>query len=190
MVSKSFNVSGGRSQTYTLEGYGLRLRIPSGALPPDLPPMKLQITPSLMGHYKFPDDCEVVSGIYWISFPRQFLEPATLDIQHYADVSTCSEDSMPYFAVAKCSQKNLPYCFEPVDGGVFTPLSCYGTLQITGFSGFTILLKKVLPSKVDSRAYTAQMFFQPHPQQSWTLHFVVSPSLEICKTVSKVVIII
>ena len=46
------------------EGYGLKLHIPENSLPSDMKEITLTIIASIAGHYKFPENPSLFSGIY------------------------------------------------------------------------------------------------------------------------------
>ena len=103
---------------YEWKGHGLRLQVPANALEPLSPPATITIQASLSGHYHLPDHSQLVSGVYWISFPGKFSRPVTLEVQHCASLQPAHETSSLTFVTAKCSQETLPYNFRPMTGGV------------------------------------------------------------------------
>ncbi len=204
--SITYTVSGGRPQTFMWKGYGVRVMIPKGAVPPDLPPTVLQITASLTGHYEFPEDCELVSGIYCIAFPLEFVQPVTLTIQHCLDVLRTSQCSSLSFVVAKSTQKDLPYRFEQVEGGIFTPHCPCGSIKTTHFSFWGIVRSlrgsrqkdgnegthgqksATAPANPARKSYSAQLFYRRNlGVYNWTLHFVIISNLAISRTVSYII---
>ncbi len=203
--STTYAVSGNKPQIFKWTGYGIRVRIPKGAVVPNLPPTELQITASLTGQYAFPEGYELVSGVYCISFPLEFAQPATLDIQHCLALTRSCQCSSLSFVVAECSERQPPYKFELVEGGTFTPRSPYGSLKTTHFSLWAILRRShrsrqrdgdnstttedsssaAAPTEPTPISYSAQLFYLQNPGiYSWTLHFVIIPNLEISRTVS------
>ena len=191
IASKAYTVTGSQSLECTLEGYGVRLYIPEGALPPDTPPTELQITACSSNQYKLPEGYQIVSGIYFISFPREFLKPVTVKIQHCLDLTRATECSSVKFAVARTSQAHPPYEFEIQKDEVFTSHNSYGTIRITSFSLITTLwnwISRYLPDRESSsqdvaKCYAAEQFFR-HNTPCWTLHVVVIPDLDYYKSVS------
>ena len=187
-------------QEFKWQGYDIRLRMPAGAVVPDLLPMNLQVTASLRGQYEFPDGCEQVSGVYCISFPLELAKSATLDIQHCVEITHKYQCSSLSFA--SCSQRNPPYKFELVGGGIFNTHYTYGSVKTTHFSHWVVLLiRRVLgweqggvePEKQPISAthvqpttiYNAQLFYLQNPGvYSWMLHLVIIPNLEISIAVS------
>ncbi len=180
--SVTYTVSGGKSSVFAWQGHGITLTIPAGAVPPNTPPTKLQITASVAGQFKFPEGCELVSGVYCVSFPVEFAKPVALDIQHCLQLTSVHECSLLSFAVAKDTQTGPPYKFELVEGGKFTPHEQIGSLTVTHFSRWAIL--KIGKKSTARKGCAAQLFYrQNHGICNWTLHFVITPRLDICKTV-------
>ena len=201
------HISGEKPLTYEWKGYGIKIQIPKGALPPDVTSAELRIRASLAGQYEFPEDHELVSGIFWISFPHQFLRSAILNIQHCLALTHPSQCSSLSFVVAKCTQKGLPYRFKLLEGGVFTSHSSYGSISITQFSGLGIARKRkrarndtqpvtkaAKPDRGDphvsphdlsaEKQYSAQLYYLPKGINKWLLHFLIFQDLDICNTVS------
>ena len=185
LASVSYVIYQSKPQTHAWKGYGIRLSVPKNALPPLQQCAELVITASVMGQYKFPDDCEVVSGIYWIS-SQLLQELVTLSVSIEYSLGLSRTFSSLRFVIAKSSEQHLPYHFELCDGGVFTPHSPYGILKVTEIPvfGLAIVQKKAHLSESE-RSFTVQMFYQEHTPRSWTLHFVVLPNLDVYKTVSR-----
>ena len=200
------HISGEKPLMYEWKGYGLRMQILKRALPPDVTSAELRIKASLAGQYEFPEDHELVSGIFWISFLHPFLQPAILDIQHCLALTHPSQCSSLSFVVAKCTQKGLPYRFKLLEGGVFTPQSSYGSISIAQFSGVGIAQKRrhasddiqpaIKAAKTDrgdphvsphdlsaEKQYSAQVYYLPTGINKWRLHFLIIQDLDICNTV-------
>jgi len=126
----------GQAQSFEWVNRGFKLHIPEDALPPEVNEAQVHITASLSGQFQFPEDAELVSGIYWLATPHKFAKPATVEIQH-CSLRTEHPASLTY-VVAKCTQKDLPYHFNVLNGGVFAPSSRYGSINLTHFSGVGI----------------------------------------------------
>ena len=71
---------------FNWEGYGLHLYIPEGALPPEIEECTIYIEDSVEGDYAFPDNCYLVSAVYWFHcVPKcKFSKPIILEMQHCA----------------------------------------------------------------------------------------------------------
>ena len=125
--------------------------------------------------FQFPEDSDLLSPVFWISTPCKFAEPVTLEIQHCAFQE---DDTTLSFVSAKCSQKELPYNFRPVDGGVFTTHSSYGSIQLNHFSGFGITGRKRT-----SRSYCAHLYHTMKQTYDWRYYFVITQDLDMKNTV-------
>ena len=119
--------------------HGFKLHLPENALPPEVEECEVHVKASLSGQYKFPDGSDVISGIYWIYAPHEFAQPVTAEIQHCVQLASPEDSDDLSLVVAKCSQKNLPYEFKLLEGGVFSPHSSYGSIQLTHFSALGII---------------------------------------------------
>ena len=182
---------------YYWEEHGLRLHIPADALDTNTPPLTMKVQASLSGQFKLPDDMELVSGIYWISFPaKSLVQPVTLELQHCAEQN---EQMYLTFVTSKCNQETLPYQFEPLPGGVFTTTSDYGAVQLYHFSGVAVARKKRRRTQSHSREqegdtddksteesvakkYIALTYYKQarSTRTTWEMHFTIIPNLELC----------
>ena len=146
----------------------------------------MTIQASLSGQYQLPDDTELVSGVYWVAFPRRFSQPVTMELQHCACLEHPDQLSSLFFITAKCNQKTLPYQFQPVPGGVFSTNSSYGAIELSHFSAFAVGWRKW-----KRKYYTAQIYYLPQvPPTKWIMHFTVTRKLKLCLKVCTVSIII
>ena len=145
---------------------------------------------SLSGQYQFPEDTELISGIYWITSPYKFIKPTTVEIQHcIPKLEHLQHLSRLRFIVAKCTQEDLPYQFKILSGGVFSPSSRYGSIKLTHFSGVGIVfLKTVMQwlgfSAYQPRNYCARLYYSSSGIHSWEVYFVIMWDLELHISVS------
>ena len=191
----------GEPLDYYWEEHGLRLHIPADALDANTPTLTMKIQASLSGQFKLPDDMELVSGVYWISFPaKSLVQPVTLELQHCAYLKQ-TEQTYLTFVTSKCSQKTLPYKFEPFDGGVFSSKSEYGIVQIKHFSGIAIASEvnpnhsrehekggsdeKTAEQSV-AKKYVALTYYTQakSTRTTWKMYFTIIPSLALRLKVS------
>ena len=185
----------GEPLDYYWEGHGLRLHIPADALDPSTPPLTMRIQASISGQFKLPDDMDLVSGVYWISFPAKVLkQPATLELQHCAYLEQ-TEQTCLSFVISECNQPLL-YQFKPLPGGVFTTSSDYGTVQLDHFSGLAIARRKRRQNRRHSREqkenaddniavqsvgkkYVALTYYTQATRTTWKMHFTIIPNLDL-----------
>ena len=190
----------GEPLDYSWEGHGLRLHIPANALQPNTPLLTMRIQASLSAQFLLPNDMELVSGVYWISFPaKSLVQPVTLELQHCAHLEH-NEETYLTFVTSKCNQETLPYQFEPLPGGVFTTTSDYGAVQLYHFSGVAVTRKKRRRTQSRSRSreqegdtdgksaeqsvakkYVALTYYKQARSAitTWEMHFTIIPNLDI-----------
>ena len=114
-----------------------------------------------------------MSGVYWIAFPKRFLNPVTVEVQHCALVEHADQLSSLSFVTAKCTQKELPYNFRPLNGGEFSGESCYGTIKMNHFSAVAVV------SSGKQRAYVALTYYTPQVAFAWLMDFIIVRNLEL-----------
>lgn len=168
----------GQSQSLEWLNHGFKMHFPENALPPGVDNCQVLIKASFSGQFNFPRDTELISGIYWISSQHIFTRPVTLEIQHCVHTDLYHPSSLTYI-VAKCSQKNLPYRFKTLDGGVFSPSSQYGSIDLTRFSGLAIS-----SHQPHVRSYCARLYYNSSGTHSWDVYFAIMWNLELHIAVS------
>ena len=169
-----------KAQTFHWKGYGLKLHIPPGALPPGMKQCELVIKVGISGQLTLPRNTSLVSAVYWLhSEPRcEFSQPLTVEIQHCATSSQTSRLSF-----AKCSHYSLPYNFEILEEGDFSP-DTYGCIQLQSFSLLTVLrrLRKRIFGAGDVKYY-ARVYYLWRDESRREIHFVITKDLEAHATV-------
>ncbi len=169
------------SQTFLWDGYGFKLHIPQNSLPPGVDQCRLDIKASVAGNYQFPNNLQLVSGVFWVrphpSGPFQQL--LTVEIQHCAKMTSSTKLS---FVRARCSQESLPYTFKQLEGrgSSFTEHSSYGSLELNQFSGLAVTGEDV------ERKYIASLYYFGSELHSREIHFIVNWNDEIHRSVSDV----
>ena len=167
-------VQSGQAQSFEWRGYGFKLYTPDDALPSGMNECLIRIQAGLSGQLHLPQQYSLVSAVYGITMTAQFAKPVTIEMEHCAVCNSPDDCEALTFAVAKTATKELPYSFEVLPGGVFTPLSSQGSINIQHFSLFTILAR--LRSR---RRYCAQLFYIRMQPTDWRLHFVITKDLEV-----------
>jgi len=160
--------------SFEWKGYGVRLGVPKNSIPASMAECTINIKASLSGEFKFPEDSDLLSPVFWISAPCQFLKPVTLEIQHCALTEDETFISDLKFVSARCSQKFLPYTFRPIDDGVFTIHSSYASIELTHFSGLAVTGKKST-----QRSYCAHIYYSSEGILNWTFYFIITRHLDI-----------
>ncbi len=168
------------SQTFLWDGYGFKLHIPQDSLPAGVDQCRLEIKASVAGNYQFPDNLQLVSGVFWVRShsPGPFQQLLTVEIQHCAKMTSSTKLS---FVRARCSQNSLPYTFKQLEGrgSSFTEHSSYGSLELNQFSGLAVTGEDV------ERKYTASLYYFGSELHSREIHFIVNWNDEIHRAVSE-----
>ena len=172
----SFIIFANRAWSFHWAGYGLKLHIPQEALPANVEECRLLIKVGLSGKFALPPDLSLMSAIYWLDTePRcKFSKPIALEVQHCAN---CTQSSQLSFVHAKCSQKELPYSLKILEGGVFSPYTSYGSIQLNHFS-FAAVAGNGEPQ------YCARLYYTVNDLTARTAHFVITKNLDACVPVS------
>ncbi len=171
------------SQTFVWDGHGFKLHIPQDSLPAGVDQCQLDIMASVAGEYQFPDNLQLVSGVFWLRPhpPGSFQRLLTVEIHHCAKMTGSTKLS---FVRALCSQESLPYTFKQLKRrGSFADQTSYGSLEVSHFSGLAVTGEDV------DREYTASLYYLGSELHSREIHFVVSWNDEIHRTVSAVLYI-
>ena len=111
----------------------------------------------LGGQFKLPENSQLISAIYWITSSEVFLKEVTVNIQHYAVITSEEQCSKFRFIVAKCSQEVLPYTFREKES-LFNAHTRYGAIKVKQFSIFA----QTAPEGTDLRI-TSLKFYKPQP---------------------------
>ena len=176
----SFVVPDSRSHSFEWQGHGLKLHIPEGAVPAHTG-CRVDFKAGFTGQFNIPDDLQLVSCVYWLSCSQKFAKPVTLEIEHCASLQDSSQSSSVSFIAAECSQAKLPYKFEVLEGGKFAPKSSYGSIQVSQFSFFAIIISKIFPSP---QRYCCTHHYIQKGHNKWDVDFVITPHLQASLTVS------
>ncbi len=166
-------------QTFHWVGYGFKLTIPQGSLPAGVDQCRLEIKASVAGQYLFPDNLQLVSGVFWICpLPLcRFQQQLKVEIQQCAKMTSSTKLS---FVRAHCSQESLPYTFKQLEGrGSFTEHSSYGCLSVNHFSSYAITAE----GDVDL-PYVASLYYLKADPRTVEIHFTINVDDEIHNTVS------
>ena len=161
-------------------------------LPPAVDECRVHVKASLSGQFDFPKDAELVSGLYWLSSRHVFTRPVTVEIQHCAQEDAQHQSRLTYI-VARCSQEELPYQFKSLEGGVFSPSSQYGTINLTHFSGLAVTSQphhprqsplQKLSQKVRAKRYCAQLYYSSSSIHGWEVYFAIMWDIDLHINVS------
>ena len=107
-----------------------------------IPPSQVLIKVLVGGKFQFPDKVELVSALYVIQFPENFLQqPVELEIQHCVSLKSSRHFKYLSFVIAPTHESVPPYRFQFIDGGKFYTDSQYGKIVRSKFSITGIVLK-------------------------------------------------
>ena len=165
------------AQSLEWKGYGLKLFIPSDALLPGVESCIITIRVGLSGPFQLPRHYDVISAVYDIRTTTELARPITTEIEHCAHCNSPRDSSNFTFAVA--DSKASPYKFELHHGGLFAPLSRYGSISIRHFSRFVILryIGQWFFSS-PSLYYCAQVYYICKQLADWRVNFVITRDLQ------------
>ena len=191
MVARTEFTYTGAAESFEWSGHGFRLHFPEHVLPRDVSACVVDVKAAISGQFEFPEGAELVSGVYCIYCPHKFTQPVTVELQHCADITSKKDASQLSFVIAKCSQPDLPYRFKPLDGGVFSHHSSYGSIELSHFSILAVVSQ---PEEAASVAacpvnYCSQLYYKDHELDTKKVHFVITQDLELHMQVWSVVIV-
>ena len=117
--------------------YGFKMNFPEGTIPPS----QVLIKALVGGKFQFPDGMELVSALYVIRFPENFIQPVELEIQHCVSLKSSQQLKNLSFVIAPIDESVPPYKFQYIEGGKFYTDSQYGMIVRSKFSITGIVLK-------------------------------------------------
>ena len=188
----------GEPLDYDWKGHGLRLHIPANALDANIHSLTMRIQASLSGQFRLRADMELVSGVYWISFPAKLEHPVTLELQHCAHLEQNEQTSLT-FVTSKCNQERLPYQFKLLPEGVFSASSDYAVVQLYEFSSVAVAKRTQSHSRKQKgdadnesakrrgeKNYVALTYYiqARATRTTWEMNFTVIRNLDLCLKVA------
>ena len=176
----SFIVTSDKEHLFEMKGFGLRLHIPEGSLPPGVTETELHVQASLLGKYCLPEGSELASAVYWLSVPVKISRPVTVEIQHNAAFEDPSSNLS--FAICRCPEGKQPLLsctFEKLEGGMFIRSSRNGSISLSSFSGLAIIMPKGSPQH-----YLSQLWYAKESRYDFSAYYVITKDLAALKSVS------
>ena len=82
----------------------------------------------VVGNLKLPQDCELVSPVFYLWSKEKISKSLTFDIQHTVKMTTEKQTTCLSFASADTTS-GPPFCFSLVKGGKFKPKSTRGVIS-------------------------------------------------------------
>ena len=123
---KVFHIKG---NTLDWADYGFKMYFPKGTIRPS----QVLIKALVGGKFQFPDGMELVSALYVISFPEEYLQPVKLQIQHCVYLKSSRQFKYLSFITAPIDESVPPYKFQFIDGGKFYIDCQYGMIVRSEF---------------------------------------------------------
>ena len=183
----------GLAQDFESKKNGYKIHFSADALPPEVDECQVHVESSLCGQFQFPENTELISGVYWITTGQEFVKPVTVEFQHCAKPEHIENLT---FVVTKSSREDFPYKFDILEGGMFSYGTQYGSINLTHFCGLGIVCQsqghpsliqtlccRALPPESDMN-YFARLYHKSNGTQTWEMHFVITRDLELHITVS------
>ena len=109
--------------------YGFKTLFPEGTIPPS----KVLIKALVGDKFQFPDGTELVSALYVIKFPKEYLQSVELQIQHCVYLKSSQQFKYLSFIIAHIDESVPPYKFQFIEGGKFYTDSQYGMIVRSKF---------------------------------------------------------
>ena len=188
----------GEAVSFIWKDHGFKLHLPENALPPDITDCSVRVRAALSGQFQFPDDAELVSGIYSIHSSHSFTQLVTVEIEHFSTTDTPEEAKELSFVVSTGDQ--LPSQFRPLKDGIFPIHSRYGAMEVLHFCkyGVTRIRKSrrlIRREKVNQeQSYGPEsrnlykgyllLFIEKNLGNDWEVIFSITPDTKIHSKVS------
>ena len=163
---------------YHWKNHGLKLEIPEDALESNTP-QAMSIQASLSGHYELPDNMELVSGVYWFTFPGKFSQPVILELQHCASLDLPKDMLSLAFVSAYDMPGTVHHEFQPVPWGAFPIGSRYALIELNQVSGMGIGIGRRRRKVEGGRLCIAQTYYMTESATRWLAHIVIGWDLDL-----------
>ena len=136
-----FLLQGDLSMSFSWEDYGFVLNFKQHSLS-STSMCDIVVSALIGGHFQFPEDTELVSAVYAMSFSKDISQPVRIDIQHCVSLKNEQQSQQLVFAIAPLDG-GLPFHFEIIKGGNFPLDSQYGSLNESDVTSFLIGILKL-----------------------------------------------
>ena len=137
-----FLAKGGNQQYYEWEECGLFLYIPENAISP-LSSCEVRVSALAGGDFIFPDDYQLVSAVYAVTFSHSLQHPIAIELQHCVDLQTHKHVDLMSFAVALPLPIPGSYKFNPI-GGRFNVGDRFGSIEASKSLCYCIILRECI----------------------------------------------
>ena len=128
VAEKQFLIQGSNPQALLWNDFSFNLYFEKGTIHSSLI-CPVAVNALVGGAFRFPQDTQLVSAIYAISFAEELLQPVTLEIQHCVVLKSAEQFKYLSFMIAHIDESAPPYEFHLVNGGKFKVNSLYGRIK-------------------------------------------------------------
>ena len=171
------------------EGYGLRLHIPPNSLPDHCTHFQLNMAVALSGHFTFPENGILVSGVYSFKHDlgdKELRYPVTVEMQHCA-----SANAVNGLCIVRADENSdAPYEFKVISGGTFDHSDSYGAIKLHCFCQIATFLWWRLLSLFCPLEYCAKLYYTNIQRGGFDYHLYVIPNLTLILRVSEIYCVI
>ena len=136
-----FLAKGGNQQYYEWEECGLFLYIPENTISP-LSSCEVRVSALAGRDFIFPDDYQLVSAVYAVTFSHSLQHAIVIELQHCVDLQTQKHIDLMSFAVAFHLSLPGSYKFIPIKGGRFNVGDRFGCIEASKSLCYCIILKE------------------------------------------------
>ena len=126
-AQKQFLIQGSKHQVFDWEQFGFKMQFQQGTLHQS-ETCEVAVKALVGGMFQFPQDTQLVSATYAISFANELLQPVTLEIQHCVLLKSKEQFKYLSYMIAQIDESAPPYKFQLVKGGKFNIDNQYGTI--------------------------------------------------------------
>ena len=187
------------AQDFENEKYGYKMHFPDNALPPEVDECQVHVESSLCGQFQFPENIELISGVYWITTGQKFVEPVIVEFQHCAKPEHVENLT---FVITRRTVGDLPYKFSILDGGLFSLGTDCGRISLTHFCGVAIASQSPTPPSLlqrlkrcfsgtqssDVKTYLAKFYYSKGDNHTWDVYFVIIWNTKLHIAVSIIIV--
>ena len=194
-MGSTFFLYCGKAVSFTWKDHGFKLHLPENALPPDVTECSIRVSTALSGQFQFPDDAELVSGIYSIHSSHSFTRSVTVEIEHFSTTDTLEEVQELSFVVSTGDQ--LPHQFDFRKCGVFPVNSRFGSIELRHFCKYGIARTTDSSSEQENQvkenksrnSYKGSLLLNEENSNNWEVFFSITPDTELHSNVSQVLLL-
>ena len=152
---RTFKITPSSTEPLEWEEYGLKLYPQKDCLPSGVDMVTVDILASIAGQYVFPEDCHLISSVFWFRcLPNctYAAKPIKLQMEHCANT-----DDLTNLTFVRASTSSIPYRFKQLEGGQFfisKDHRDHGTIELSQFCGVAMC-----QMGSNDRKYCAYLYF-------------------------------